>query len=85
MAKYLDIVDENGSPQAKRRTQRAFGTAPALDAKTLASLLAGNPILLKKALESVRLAITPDFISEAQISKTHHIRKQVKNRMKIRR
>ena len=68
-----------GFPQAKRRTQRAFGAAPALDAKALASLLAGNPILLKKALESVRLAITPDFISEAQISK------RTENRMKIRR
>ena len=68
-----------GSPQAKRRTQRAFGTAPALDAKALANLLAGNPELLKKALESVLLAITPEFISEAQISK------RTENRMKIRR
>ena len=91
MAEYLDIVDENGIPTGEtveRETAHAkgsFGTTPALDAKALASLLAGNPILLKKALESVRLAITPDFISEAQISKTHHIRKQVKNRMKIRR
>lgn len=73
-----------GSPQAKRqsakrRTQRAFGTAPALDAKALASLLASNPELLKKALESVLLAITPEFISEAQISK------RTENRMKIRR
>lgn len=50
-----------GSPQAKRqstkqRTQRTFGTAPALDVKALASLLANNPELLKKALESVQLA-----------------------------
>lgn len=30
--------------------------APALDAETLASLLASNPELLKKALESVQLA-----------------------------
>ena len=48
MAEYLDIVDENGIPtgetvEPKRRTQRAFGTAPALDAKALASLLAGKP------------------------------------------
>lgn len=43
MAEYLDIVDENGIPTAKRRTQRAFGTAPALDAKALASLLASKP------------------------------------------
>ena len=72
------------SPQAKRqstkrRTQRTFGTAPALDAEALASLLASNPVLLEKALESVLLAITPDFISEAQISK------RTENRMKIRR
>ena len=84
MAEYVDIVDENGIPTSerqstKRRTQRAFGTAPALDAKALASLLASNPELLKKALESVLLAITPEFISEAQISK------RTENRMKIRR
>ena len=50
-----------GSPQAKRQsakrcTQRTFGTAPALDAEALANLLANNPELLKKALESVQLA-----------------------------
>ena len=32
-----------GSPQAKRRTQRVFGIAPALDAKALAIRLAGKP------------------------------------------
>ena len=46
-----------GSPQAKRqsakrRTQRAFGIAPALDAKALASLLAGKPSTAAKKLKS---------------------------------
>ena len=41
------------SPQAKRqstkrRTQRTFGTAPALDAEALASLLAGKPSTASK-------------------------------------
>lgn len=48
MAEYLDIVDENGIPTGEtveRETAhaKAFGTAPALDAKALASLLAGKP------------------------------------------
>ena len=64
----------------KGKTEEAPVTAaPALDAEALASLLASNPELLKKALESVLLAITPEFISEAQISK------RTENRMKIRR
>jgi len=40
------------NPFTKGKTEEA----PALDAKALASLLASNPELLKKALESVQLA-----------------------------
>lgn len=41
----------------KSKTEETPDTAaPALDAEALASLLASNPELLKKALESVQLA-----------------------------
>jgi len=48
MAEYLDIVDENGIPTGEtveRETTHAKGLSapPALDAKALASLLAGKP------------------------------------------
>ena len=40
MAEYLDIVDENGIPTGETE---GLSAPPALDAKALASLLAGKP------------------------------------------
>ena len=51
------LADEMEQSFYKGKTEEAPVTAaPALDAEALASLLASNPELLKKALESVQLA-----------------------------
>lgn len=63
--RYAHILDEDRRRLAdemeqsfyKGKTEEApVAAAPALDAEALASLLASNPELLKKALESVQLA-----------------------------
>ena len=63
--RYAHILDEDRRRLAdemeqsfyKGKTEEALvAVAPTLDAEALASLLAGNPELLKKALESVQLA-----------------------------
>ena len=63
MAEYLDIVDENGIPTGEtveRETAHAkgsFGTTPALDAKALASLLAGKPSTTAKKPKTLRFSL----------------------------
>lgn len=58
--RYAHILDEDRRRLADEMEQSFYKgkteEAPALDAETLASLLASNPELLKKALESVQLA-----------------------------
>ena len=63
--RYAHILDEDRRRLADEMEQSFYkgkaeeapvAAAPALDAEALASLLASNPELLKKALESVQLA-----------------------------
>ena len=63
--RYAHILDEDRRHLADEMEQSFYkgkaeeapvAAAPALDAEALASLLASNPELLKKALESVQLA-----------------------------
>ena len=63
--RYAHILDEDRRRLADEMEQSFYkgkteetpvAVAPSLDAEALASLLASNPELLKKALESVQLA-----------------------------
>ena len=50
------LADEMEQSFTRQAEEAPVAAAPALDAEALASLLASNPELLKKALESVQLA-----------------------------